>query len=452
MSEIRKTIVFCAVAVVLAALAFLTAPRLSTPDAFVDQGESFFPDFTDPNAARTLEVVAFDPQTGVANPFKVTFEGGRWIIPSHHNHPADAKDRLAQTAAGIIELRKDDIRTDNTADHVACGVVDPLDDPSTGLQGRGQRVTIKGEGNSVLADLIVGGAVEGRDKMRFVRLPGQKRVYASRMNMEVSTKFGDWIEKDLLQAAKDDFDSIVLQDYSIDERSGKVDEKDRVVLDKKEDWTTPGMRSDEQIAPAKLGELLGALDELKIEGVRPKPEGLAASLTRSSGNSSIGTEEVLSLQDKGYFFTRDGRLLSNEGEVQARTSDGRVYTLRFGEVVYGSGLAVTAGTGQGGESAGPGENRYLFVTVAFDGSRFPEPTRPVNTAFLDKPDSLWTDEDRENSSVYEAHRSWAERRNGAEKLAGDLNARFAKWFYVISSASFEKLRPSRRDLIQKKES
>jgi len=452
MSEIRKTILFCAVAVVLAALALVTGPRRVTPDAFVDQGEPFFPNFTDPNTARTLEVVAFDPQTGVANPFKVTFEGGKWIIPSHHNYPADAKDRLARTAAGVIELRKDDFRTDNAADHAACGVVDPLDDPSLGLQGRGQRVTIKGENGAVLADLIVGGVVEGRDKMRFVRIPGQKRVYASRMNMEVSTKFGDWIEKDLLQASKDDLDNIVLKNYSIDERSGKVEERDRIVLEKRDVWTTAGLRKDEEVSPAKLNELLGALDDLKIEGVRPKPEGLVASLTQSSGSVSISNEDALSLQGKGYFFSRDGRLLSNEGEIQARTTDGRVYSLRFGEVVYGSGLAVTAGTGQGGEATGPAENRYLFVTVAFDPSLFPEPANAPNTDFLSKPDSLWTAADRENNAVYEAHRAWAERRNDAEKLARDLNARFAKWFYVISSASFEKLRPARSDLIRKKES
>jgi hypothetical protein len=417
----------------------------------VDQGETFFPSFTDPNAARTLEVVAFDPQTGVASPFKVTFEGGQWIIPSHHNYPADARDRLARTAAGIIELRKDDFRTDNAADHAACNVVDPLDDPSTGLQGRGQRVTIKGEGNAVLADLIIGGVVEGRDKMRFVRIPGQKRVYASRIDMEVSTKFGDWIEKDLLQASKDDFDSIVLKNYSIDERSGKVDERDRVVLEKKGEWTTAGLRKDQEIAPGKMGELLGALDDLKIEGVRPKPEGLVATLVRTEGNVSITRDDIRSLQSKGYFLSRDGKLLSNEGEVEARTSDGRVYMLRFGEVVYGSGLAVTAGTAAEGEAAGPGENRYLFVTVGFDPSLFPEPANAPSTDFLNKPDSLWTDADRANNSVYEAHSAWAKRKGDAEKLANDLNARFAKWFYVISSASFDKLRPSRGDLIKKKE-
>jgi hypothetical protein len=242
MSQMRKTIIFCAVAVVLAALAFLAAPKKVTPEAFLDQGQPFFPEFTDPNVARTLEVIGFNEQTGSAVPFKVTFEKGMWTIPSHHNYPADAKDRLAKTAAGVIELKKDDFRTDNASDHEACGVVDPLDTESASLAGRGQRVTVKGENDVVLADLIIGKPVEGRDKMRFVRIPGQKRVYTSRVDVDISTKFADWIETDLLQANKDEMDHIVLRNYSINERTGKVDERDRVVLEKHGEWTMPGIR------------------------------------------------------------------------------------------------------------------------------------------------------------------------------------------------------------------
>jgi hypothetical protein len=65
----------------------------------------------------------------------VTFENGRWTIPSHHGYPADGKDRLAKTAAGLIGLTKDDFRTDNVADHEACGVIDPLDNTVQTLKG-----------------------------------------------------------------------------------------------------------------------------------------------------------------------------------------------------------------------------------------------------------------------------------------------------------------------------
>jgi hypothetical protein len=38
----------------------------------------------------------------------------------------------------------------------------------------------------------------------------------------------------------------------------------------------------------------------------------------------------------------------------------------------------------------------------------------------------------------------------AQSRVEKLNARFAGWYYVVSGANFEKLRPSRSALIQKK--
>ncbi len=194
MSEIKKTMTFGGVALVLVLLALITAPRQTTPDAFVDRGEAFFPDFTDPNVATTLEVIEFNDETAAASPFKVAFQDGRWTIPSHHDYPADGKDRLAKTAAGVIGITKDDFRSDNVSDHEVCGVIDPLDE-TTSLTGRGKRVTIKGEGEEVLADLIIGNEIEGRENFHFLRVPGQKRVYASKIDIDISTKFEDWIRK-----------------------------------------------------------------------------------------------------------------------------------------------------------------------------------------------------------------------------------------------------------------
>jgi hypothetical protein len=452
MSESRKTLIFVGAAVVLVALAFLTAPRTSTPNAFLDQGEAFFPEFTDPNAARTLEVIDFNAETGSATPFKVTFKNGKWSIPSHFDHPADGKDRLAKTAAGVIEVKKDDFRSDNASDHEACGVIDPLDQATTSVTGRGQRVTIRGENDVVLADLILGKAIEGREGFRFVRVPDQKRVYASRVDIEISTQFKDWIESDLLLVDKDAIDHVVLKDYSINERTRQLDERDVLVLRKEGDtWTANRMKAGQEVDAAEVGQMLTALDELSIEGVRPKPPGLSVSLEKSSGDLEINTANVLELQSKGYYFTRDGRLVSNEGELEVRTRDGVTYTLRFGEIVYGSGDAVSAGTGEG-DRGGPGENRYLFITTRFDPTLFPEPAKPQNTYFVNRPDSLWTDDDKRNKGLQDAHENWKTRQAERQKISDDLNARFANWYYVISSESFDKLHKTRRDLLQEKKS
>jgi hypothetical protein len=453
MSEFQKTMSLTGIAVLLVLSALLTAPTRITPDSFLDQGEPFFPDFTDPNTATTLEVVEYDEDTAAAQAFKVTFQDGRWTIPSHHNYPADGKDRLARTAAGVIQIRKDDYRSNNVADHEVLGVIDPLDETATSLKGRGKRVTIKGRSGQNLADLIIGGSVEGRSSLRFVRLPDQKRVYAALVDIDISTQFEDWIERDLLQVETRNIQQVTLRDYSINERTRTIDQRDVLTLDRSDDtWKTQGLSSNQEVDSAKMDELLKGIDDLPIVGVRPKPVGLSRTLARSD-QTPVSQADALSLQTRGYYFSSDGSLVSNEGELEVRTSEGIVYTLRFGEVLYGSGQTVTAG-GQGEEGdqeSGAGENRYLFITAAFDAKLLVEPLEPGNTAFLHKEQEEWTDSDRSNKEMQDEHDQWQEKLTQGRDLAEDLNNRFAAWYYVISSDSFEKVRLGRSDLIKEKE-
>ncbi len=454
MNERKRTMIFGGAALVLLLLALVTAPGRVTPEAFLDQGEQFFPEFTDPNEATSLEVIDFDDETGEALPFKVVFKEGKYAIPSHNDYPADGKDRLAKTAAGVIDIKKDDFRTDNVTDHEFCGVIDPLDDAATSLTGRGKRVTIKAENDKILADFIIGNEIEGRDKFRFVRVPGQKRVYAVRMDIDISTKFSDWIESDLLKVNKNDIRQVVLKDYSINERSGRVDQRDNVILDKVDtDWQANKMSANQEVDNTKMNNLLSAIDELSIVGVRPKPPGLSQSLSRAdAGGIAMSQGDMLSLQSRGYYFTRDGQLLSNEGEIQTRTTDGVTYTLRFGEVVYGSGADVSAGSeSERDDQAGPGENRYLFITTEFDSTEFEKPAKPINSDFLSKADSLWTNTDRRNKELQDDYEEWEKKIEKGMSLSVDLNARFAGWYYVISSESFEKINLKRKDLVTAKE-
>ncbi len=256
MSETRKTMTYAGAAVLLLALAFVTGPRNIPPDAFLDRGESFFPEFTDPNFATTLEVIEFDEETAAARPFKVTFNEGRWTIPSHHNYSADGKDRLAKTAAGVIDIKKDDFRSNNVADHEAFSVIDPLDQTVTTLKGRGKRVTLKGESGQVLADLIIGNELEGRENLRFVRPPDQKRVYVSRLDIDISTKFEDWIELSLLEVNQGDIEQISLKDYSINERTGTINQRDVVILNRTQDsWEANRMSSNQEVDSTKIDDL-----------------------------------------------------------------------------------------------------------------------------------------------------------------------------------------------------
>jgi Domain of unknown function (DUF4340) len=448
-SELKLTKTLAGAAGLLAIVTLATAPRNVTPSAFVDQGESFFPDFKDPNEATTLEVVDFDADTAAAKPFKVTNDHGRWTIPSHHGYPADGKDRLAKTAAGIITIKKDEYRTDNVADQEALGVIDPLDEKATSLRGRGKRVTVKGENDKVLADLIIGNPVEGREGFHFVRVPDQKRVYAAKIDVDISTKFQDWIEKDLLQVEQSKIDRVVLEDYSIDERTLMVDVRDTVELDKKDGtWTANKMRPNQEVDNTKMNDLLREVDQLGIVGVRPKPEGITERLS----GLTISRDDMLSLQSRGYYLTRDGNLMSNEGELRVHTDDGVLYTLRFGEILYGRGDAISAGAeSTGNESAGPGENRYLFISAEFDPTVFHAPPKPANMAFEGKDESKMTDEDKANKKLDDAYKEYEKKVKDAKEKADGLATRFAPWYYVISSSSFEKIHLNRSALLKTKE-
>jgi len=200
-----------------------------------------------------------------------------------------------------------------------------------------------------------------------------------------------------------------------------------------------------------MQELLTAIDKLSIVDVQPKPQGLSQNLMEGSGGMTISMNDRMSLQSKGFYLTREGDLKSNEGELQVHAADGVVYTLRFGEVLYGSGLGATAG-GEESQKAGAAENRYLFITTDFDPSQLPEPNKPAGTAFLTKPDSLWTDADREQKRLLDAHESWKQGIERGRKHSDDLNTRFADWYYVISAASFDKLHLTRKDLVGVKKS
>ena len=451
MSQLKITGIFAGTALVLAILAFLVSPGRITPEAFMDQGEPFFSQFTDPNQATTLEVIEYDEQSGTARPFKVTFNGGRWTIPSHHDYPADGRDRLARTAAGVIDIKKDDFRTNVVADHEACGVVDPMDQTAPGLKGRGSRITLKGEGGNVLADFIVGKPVPERQGFRFVRIPGENRVYAARMDLDISTRFADWIEASLLEVQANKIQNIALDNYSINERTFSIQPGEKIDLNYVDNvWTTRSLARSSDLDTAKVRELAKTLAELSIVGVRPKPKGLSANLKGETGSMEMTQEDQLSLQSKGFYIARqDGRLLSNEGDVKVYSTDGVAYTLRFGEVLYGSGLEVSAGLseGQGGRiGSDQSANRYLFVTCEFDPRLIAEPPKPASMEFQNKPDSSLTQFDRDCREANRKHQEWERKVQVGRELADRLNARFADWYYVISDDSFKKIHLSRAEL------
>ena len=382
MTAPAKTGVFLGVAAVLLALTLLTAPGSGRTDRFSDEGELFFPEFTAPDQATALEVFEVNEQEVTGRVFKVQMKDGLWTIPSHYDYAADAKDRMAEAAGMLIALRKGAVRSESRADHASLGVVDPRDQEAD-VEGRGVLVTFRDGDDKVLGELIIGQDVEGRDGFRFVRIPEQRRTYMAKIEAEVSTRFADWVETDLLKLNAFDIERLVFDNYSVDEAEGIVRPGEKLVAVKKDGaWAVEGMDEEkEEVATDKVDDAGRVLGDMKIVGVRPKPPGLDAKLMAPTMEGEMIRRSLVS---RGFFLASDGRLYSNEGDLLVTTKEGVVYTLRFGEIVYGSAEEVSAGsedeTERGKEEEGEGNekkelrpNRYLMVTVDFDLSFFPKP-------------------------------------------------------------------------------
>ena len=400
MNEIAKTSALAGIAAVLAVGAAVVQPETRVPEIMSDQGQAFYPNFTDPQAPRTIEVVDYDDATATAQALKVQFQQGKWLITSHYNYRVDIGDRLAKTAAALMDLKKDMVRSDSPLDHAKFGVVDPLDDKA-GLTGRGKRVTLRDARGDVLADYILGKPVEGKAGYRYVRVPGQKRTYAVKTDADPSARFADWVNAGLLRITSSSIRKVTINRYNVDPSAGLSNMETTVLTQENGEWKAGG---GQKVNLSAVRAMAAALDSLKIVDVRPKPPGLAADLRKEQLQLTL--ENTLSLQQRGYFMSPSGQLYSSEGDMSVETNNGVVYRLRFG------GVAATDT-----KSAAPSDNRTLFVMVHSDPAK---------------------------AAAYKGDAA------AGERTAHELNDRFADWYYVISGKDFQTLRLGRGPSAQAK--
>jgi Domain of unknown function (DUF4340) len=410
MNESGRTVTYVIVAAVAVGLALLLSPPKDiTPEELraANLGQEFYAEFTDPNVATSIRVVDFDETKASPRAFGVSFENGKWTIPSHHNYPADGADRLAKTAASALHIKREELASSSKQYHEQLGVLDPLDEDKTKLKGHGQRITIK-KGDDTLVDLIIGKAAPNRSGFFFVRKPNEDSTYVARLNLNLSTKFSDWVETDLLKVNRDDLTEIVQDNYSIDRRRGALIPGDINTLRREkpaDPWKLDGLdETKEEVDVAKVNAMIGALDDLKLAGVRPKPKGLKPDLTFDEQEVDNDLEKqvlLLDLQRRGFIRapdpkTRKQHLFSNEGELIAATNKGVAYTLKFGDVFLGDEAEIEVGASKEAEAekegadaegkakAAPGKqpSRYLFVVARFDEKYLGE--RPVEPAAFDE--------------------------------------------------------------------
>lgn len=403
-TEWTKTLLFVLAALGLVAAANWVEPEAAVPKLLSDEGQPLFPNFRNISAVKAIEVIDYDPDQAIARPLKVEFRKGRWILSSHHDYPAAATGRLEKTAGALFGLKKDLVVSDRIEDQATYGVIDPLDTKVTTLTGRGKHVTLRGAGGEILADMVLGKPMPDHKGYRYVRLPGHRRIYGVKTNADPSARFADWVSSNLLRLSPSRIRKITINSYSIDENFGRIANMRRTVLTRNGGkWTQQGAG---KLGNRKIRQLASTLGAIHIVGARPKPKPLAEQLRQRALAVTLAT--VMSLRQHGFFITNSGRLFANEGELNAETNRGLVYTLRFGEIVRGSNGAETAG--KEAAATGTSQDRYLFITVRYD---------------------------PKVAARYGASTSTA----AYQRRARDLNNRFADWYYVLSGADFAKLHP-----------
>ncbi len=423
MNPTQRTLMFVAAALVSTGIAY-TANQFTKPVELAGYGEfdqDFFRDFTDPTTAASIRVVSYDETLATSKKFIVVNDNG-WRIPSHNDYPADGKDQLTKAATSIISLKRGTLATRRKTEHERFGVIDPLDEESTATKGRGQRITLSQKGDIVLADLIVGKKVEGDEEKRYIRRADEDKVYMVRAKFDVSTKFADWAETDLLKLAGFD----VLRVRASQPKYNENDELEgteifELTREKGGDpWKLDGLdEAAEELKTDDINTMVSTLDDLRLVGVRPKPAlfdgkpvltpDLKISLPKELANNPEMLNQVKmllrsSLSEKGFRVGQDEsgqvQIVSREGELTAGTKDGVVYRLTFGSVFSGTEEEIEIGDKDDkgdvkeGEKktdipkkASKGKNedlkksRYLFVRAEFDekllGARLVEPEMPT---------------------------------------------------------------------------
>ena len=431
MNQMTRTLAFVIAAsasVIGAVVAHIaTKPPVVEDPAHELIGKEFFPGFTDPTKATAVRVAGWNPKTNKVEQFEVRNENGQWLIPSHNNYPADGQDQLAKAAASAVGIVRGSLASESADTFERMGVIDPLDETAPqGAGATGTRITLY-EGEQIVADYIIGqrpgesetqpeadvpGAEDNSGKQSksgrfYVRSPEEKLVYLADVNIDVSTRFRDWIKKDLLDLSQFDLRKILVNRYSIDEAQGvrvKGDISELTRATSSDPWKLDGLDDlTEKVKTGVVTAMARALDNLQIVGIRKKPAPLVKFFTEGLAEGDILQIIAIQsdLQKHGFFFSPQSQALyANEGEIVAGTQDGVSYVLRFGEVFTGSDLEVEVGggdaTAQPAEVAPPDENtaaeepaadsgetsgkrsRYVLVEALFDPSLLgPEPTPPV---------------------------------------------------------------------------
>ena len=464
MAHTIKTILFVLVAVVSAAGAMASHywTRPQPVSGFEKVGQAFFPDFQDPKQAMSLEVSAIDQTTHQFRQFKVEQVDGTWCIPSHHNYPAEAADRLAQTATSLMGLARQAMAGRREIQHAQYGVVTPVANGEEDPEQMGRRITLRDAQGEILADYVVGkpvrdekdatllfGSKELPVPYYYVRVPGEKETYQTELQVELSTRFADWIHPDLLKITPDDLRFIRFDNYRLEKRAtvNQAGQMTQQVVKIKRDapqlrrgtepdsWRLTDLdEAKEVMETSALQEFIEYLDTLAIADVQPllryqdhpmlTADFQLASIPELKNNprlfDQIGAQLEAQLDSMGFQVavvdskTKQRGLVASNGAIEFTTFEGVHYVLYLGNAFVDENtdielMADAPATEPSEEEAAPADNdsesttsdddsanelqknRYVAIRVSFDEAALrtslgPAPLEPSSPERPEKPE------------------------------------------------------------------
>ena len=422
--------------------------------ALVKEGTVIGVDQADPADVADIRVASWDDTGSKVSEFRVQKKSGSWVIPSHFDYPADGATRVGRTA-GLLNVKRGKFVTDDAKLHEELGVIDPTNEQlAASAKERGKRVTLKDQSGRALIDVVIGKQDQEGGSGYFVREADSSEVYSAQLTMDLSTKFIDWVEPDLLKLKREDIRTIAIRDYTVDEVRGSITPRSDTELVRptaEGDWTSPQTPADKRVAKAGVDGLLGEITGMRLVGIRP----FQAEWLQQRGFFLSPSPELMSRKGAVVVDVGGGRtmaLVGNEGELNVTTKDGLNYHLLFGEIALGDDEDKEAGSKKKPDAkpvdpakpdaaaeAKPeaGHNRYMVVFVSHDPALDDEAKAAAATPAAPPSDG-------------EPAKPKADLAAEHVKLAAKRNARYLAYFYVISNGTFDNLRPGADKLLEAK--
>ena len=359
MTETARTAAFAAAAVLVGGprgVPHSPSGPATTAAGFEQVGTPFYADFGALDEVGRFAVTAFDEATGEIRDFKVTKDpatGVYGIAP--YDYPAEAAEKLGETAAALANVKRAALKSRRPADWADLGVVDPASEDVGELEGRGLRVALTGTDGNVLADLIIGNPVEGRDGFYYVRAPRDDSTYIAEVDLDLSAKFADWVDPKVLGVDAGDLRRIVDAGRARLRHRGPPDPRRRPAgadsgTKSFGQWSAEGLAEGKQVTQSAANELARTAAGLTIVGVRPKPDGLNPDLTVDPAVVKSQLQFDLIAQNvagKGFSIvgTDDGgaQVVGGAGQLTVAAEDGVTFDLDFGELFTGTEYDVAVG-------------------------------------------------------------------------------------------------------------